>query len=151
MLCDVGLNNTNVSVGLKLYENQQTDRVVKYIKTEYGVEPEFLWSEKYPSYCVFRHGDNRKWFALVATISAKSLGVDGDNIQDDEKSHDDIVEIINLKFDKNQTYDFAETSDHIFPAYHMNKNNWITVVLDGGLSDEIIFELIRKSYLLTDK
>ena len=87
----------------------------------------------------------------MASISAKSLGVDGDSIQDDEKLHDDIVEIINLKFDKNQTYDFAETSDHIFPAYHMNKNNWITVVLDGGLSDEIIFELIRKSYLLTDK
>lgn len=98
MFCDVGLNNTNVSVGLKMHENQQSDRVINHIKTEYGVEAEFLWPEKYPSYCVFRHGDNRKWFALVATISAKSLGVDGDNIQDDEKSHDDIVEIINLKF-----------------------------------------------------
>lgn len=124
-----------------MYENQQTDRVINHIKAEYGVEAEFLWPEKYPSYCVFRHGDNRKWFALVATISSKSLGLE------DERG----IDVINLKFDKNQTYDFAETSDHIFPAYHMNKNNWITVVLDGGLSDEMIFELIRKSYLLTDK
>ena len=133
-----------------MYNNQQTDRVINHIKTEYGVEPEFLWPEKYPSYCVFRHGDNRKWFALVATISSKNLGVQGSKLENDGGEYDN-VEIINLKFDKNQTYDFAETSDHIFPAYHMNKNNWITVVLDGELSDEIIFELIRKSYLLTDK
>ncbi len=133
-------------------KSQQTNRVVKHIKTEYGVEPEFLWPEKYPSYCVFRHGDNRKWFALVATISSKSLGIEKAKLEDDgNKEYDDTVEIINLKFDKNQTYDFAETSDHIFPAYHMNKGNWITVVLDGGLSDEMVFELIRKSYLLTDK
>lgn len=132
-----------------MYNNQQTDRVVKYIKTEYGAEPEFLWPEKYPSYCVFRHGDNRKWFALVATIASKSLGIKSKDAKNGREN--DEIEIINLKFDKNQTYDFAETSDHIFPAYHMNKNNWITIVLDGGLSDEIIFELIRKSYLLTDK
>ena len=50
-----------------------------------------------------------------------------------------------------QTYDFAETSDHIFPAYHMNKNNWITVVLDGELPDELVFELVQKSFLLSDK
>ncbi len=136
-----------------MYNNQQTDRVINHIKTGYGVEAEFLWPEKYPSYCVFRHEDNRKWFALVATISSKSLGIEKAKLRNDEnKEYDgDKVEIINLKFDKNQTYDFAETSDHIFPAYHMNKNNWITVVLDGGMSDEMIFELVRKSYLLTDK
>ena len=131
-------------------KSQQTNRVVKHIKTEYEAEPEFLWPEKYPSYCVFRHGDNRKWFALVATIASKSLGIEGAKLGGNKKIHD-TVEIINLKFDRNQTYDFAETSDHIFPAYHMNKNNWITVVLDGGLSDEMVFELISKSYLLTDK
>ena len=133
-----------------MYENQQTDRVINHIKTEYGAEPEFLWPEKYPSYCVFRHGDNRKWFALVTTISSKSLGIQGSKLGNGGEGHDN-VEIINLKFDENQTYDFAETGDHIFPAYHMNKDNWITVVLDGGLSDEMVFGLISKSYLLTDK
>lgn len=146
LLSSLALNNSGFRFdGDKMFKSQQTDRVIKHIKTEYGVEPEFLWPEKYPSYCVFRHGDNRKWFALVATIAARSLGIEGARLGDDN------VEIINLKFDKNQTYDFAETSDHIFPAYHMNKNNWITVVLDGGLSDEMVFELISKSYLLTDK
>ena len=122
-----------------MYKNQQTKRVLEHIETEYGAEPEFLWPEKYPNYCVFRHDENQKWFALVAVVSGKNLGL--------EKDKD--LEIINLKFDKNQTYDFAETSDHIFPAYHMNKDNWITVVLDGKFSDKKIFELIQKSFLLT--
>ena len=119
----------------------QVNEVIEHIKSEYGAEPEFLWPDRYPSYAVFRHSGNKKWFALIATISSESLGLK------DAKE----IDIINLKFDKNQTYDFAETNDHIFPAYHMNKNNWITIWLDGTLSDEFIFGLIRKSYLLSDK
>ena len=75
-------------------EKRQANIVVKHIKSEYGVSPEFLWPDRYPGYAV----------------------------------------------------DFAETSDHIFPAYHMNKNNWITIWLDGTLPNGLIFELIKKSY-----
>lgn len=117
-------------------KNSQIDKIVEHIKAECGAEPEFLWPERYPGYAVFRHRDNRKWFALMATIFATSLGL----------KEDRQIDVINLKFDKNQT-----TSDHIFPAYHMNKNNWITVWLDGTLADEVVFELVRKSYLMTDE
>ena len=122
-------------------KNTQVSKVIEYIKSEYGTKPEFLWPDRYPSYAVFRHSDNQKWFALVATISGKSLGLNGDKE----------IDVINLKFDKDQTYDLAETSDHIFPAYHMNKNNWITIWLDGTLANGLIFELIKKSYLLSAK
>ena len=122
-----------------MYKNSQTTRIIEWIKAKYGVEPEFLWPERFPDYAIFRHEDNRKWFALIGIVSSESLG-----FKDDEK-----VEIINLKFDKNQAYDFAESNDYIFPAYHMNKNNWITVLLDGALSDELAFELIEKSYRLS--
>ncbi len=121
--------------------NSQINKIIEHIKTEYAAEPEFLWPDRYPSYAVFRHHDNKKWFALVATISSKSLGL----------KEDKTIDVINLKFDKNQTYDFAGTSNHIFPAYHMNKNNWITIWLDGTLSDQLIFKLIKKSYFLSDK
>jgi len=124
-----------------MYSNSQTNKIIEHIKAEYGAEPEFLWPDRYPGYAVFRHNDNKKWFALVATISATSLG-----LKDDRQ-----IDVINLKFDKNQTYDFAETSDHIFPAYHMNKNNWITVWLDGTLPDELVLKLIQKSFLLSDR
>lgn len=122
-------------------KTSQISKIVKHIKTEYSTEPEFLWPDRYPGYAIFRHGDNKKWFALVATISSKSLG-----LKDDQE-----IDVINLKLDKNQTYDFAETNDHIFPAYHMNKNNWITIWLDEALPDKLIFELIKKSFLLSDK
>lgn len=122
-------------------EKRQANIVVEHIKSGYGANPEFLWPDRYPSYAVFRHSDNKKWFALVATISSKSLGL----------KEGKAIDVINLKFDKNQTYDFAETSDHIFPAYHMNKNNWITIWLDGTLPNGLIFELIKKSYLLSAK
>lgn len=122
-------------------QDSQKSKIVEHIKSEYGANPEFLWPDRYPSYAVFRHGDNKKWFALVATISSKSLGL----------KEDKAIDAITLKFDKNQTYDFAETSDHIFPAYHMDKNNWITIWLDGALQNELIFELIKKSYLLSDR
>lgn len=124
-----------------MHNNSQINTIIEHIESEYNTKPEFLWPDRYPGYAVFRHDNNKKWFALVATISSKSLGL----------KEDKAIDVINLKFDKNQTYDFAETNDHIFPAYHMNKNNWITIWLDGTLPNELIFELIKKSYLLSAK
>ena len=122
-------------------QDSQKSQIVEHIKSEYGANPEYLWPDRSPDHAIFRHDDNKKWFTLVATISSKSLGL----------KEDKAIDIINLKFDKNQTYDFAETSDHIFPAYHMNKNNWITIWLDGTLPNGLIFELIKRSYVLSDK
>lgn len=48
--------------------NLQTNKIVEHIKAEYGAEPEFLWPERYPGYAVFRHDNNKKWFALVAAV-----------------------------------------------------------------------------------
>ena len=35
------------------------------------------------------------------------------------------------------------------PAYHMNKEKWITLLLDGSVPAETIFPLIDESYELT--
>ncbi|MBR2522363.1 MAG: MmcQ/YjbR family DNA-binding protein, partial [Coriobacteriales bacterium] len=37
----------------------------------------------------------------------------------------------------------------IFPAYHMNRKHWITVVLDDTLADEEVARLIETSFELT--
>ena len=126
---------------MKLYKSSQANRIVNHIQTDYGVQPEFLWPEKYPSYSIYRHFENRKWFALIGVVPGTKLGL---NTADD-------LEIINLKFYKNQALDFAESNPNILPGYHMNKQNWITVILNDSLSDEVIFDLINKSYLLSDK
>ena len=36
-----------------------------------------------------------------------------------------------------------------YPAYHMNKDKWITIRLDGGVDGEEIQRLIQLSYELT--
>ena len=122
-------------------KESQAGNITTHIRDEYGAEPEFLWPERYPTYCIFRHGGNKKWFALIGRIEWKSLGRDGK----------ELVDIINLKFDNGQALDFAENTPGVYPAYHMNKQHWITIALDGTLSDEMVMELVKKSYLLTDK
>jgi predicted DNA-binding protein (MmcQ/YjbR family) len=37
-------------------------------------------------------------------------------------------------------------SKKIFLGYHMNKKRCISIILDGSLSDEFIFDLIDKSF-----
>lgn len=122
-------------------KESQVNLIIAQIQDEYGAEPEFLWPERYPTYCIFRHSNNKKWFALVGRIEWKSLGRDGKELAD----------IINLKFDNGQALDFAENTPGVYPAYHMNKKHWITIALDGTLSNEMVMELVKKSYLLTDK
>ena len=46
-------------------EKNQLNRMIEHIKSEYGANPEFLWPDRYPVCAIFRHGDNRKWFALI--------------------------------------------------------------------------------------
>ena len=35
---------------------------------------------------------------------------------------------------------------NIYPAYHMNKKNWVSIILDESLSNDEIFNLIDISY-----
>ncbi|WP_304427702.1 MmcQ/YjbR family DNA-binding protein [Dubosiella newyorkensis] len=37
----------------------------------------------------------------------------------------------------------------IYPGWHMNKKTWISLVLDGTLTDETIQKLIEESYQAT--
>ncbi len=37
----------------------------------------------------------------------------------------------------------------IFPGYHMNKGNWISVLLDGSVDESMVFHLLDISFSLT--
>lgn len=109
--------------------------IIKFIDKKYSVHPEYLW-RRYPSFCVFRHVDNKKWFGLIATIPRNYLGIPG--------SGD--VDIMNIKTDNTE---FLLGVPGIAPAYHMNKKNWVTVLLDGTQPIKNIKKLIEMSYDLT--
>ena len=55
------------------------------------------------------------------------------------------VEILNLKEDPEEIR-YLVDGRLFFPAYHMNKRRWYTLVLDGSLSNEEIFERLDASW-----
>ena len=111
----------------------------KYILDTCGVSPEYPWT-KYPFFSVFRHASNNKWFAVIMTIDKSKLGV----------NEDGQIDVVNLKCDANIVPSIWEQKG-IFPAYHMNKEHWLTVALDGSATDNNLKFLIALSFDLTDK
>lgn len=60
----------------------------------------------------------------------------------------DTFESINLKCDPEKAVQLRETYDAVLPGYHMNKQHWNTVLMDGTLPDALIKEWIDHSYTL---
>ena len=121
-------------------EEQEMDRqtVFDYIKKKYETMPEYPW-RRYDENAVFRHADNKKWFALVMTVRRRNLGF----------AEEGLTEVVNLKIDDLFFRDMIICEDGIMPAYHMNKMHWISVLLDGTVPEEKVFELIDMSYMAT--
>ena len=115
------------------------DDVLRYAKQRYGTEPEYLWV-KYPTYAVLRHSGNRKWYALLGDVVASRVGMDGEAK----------VDVLNVKCEPD-IIEFLLQQDGIVPAYHMNKKNWISVILSSTIEPEKIFGLLDNSYKLTQK
>lgn len=111
----------------------------KYILDTYCVKPEYPWI-KYPSFAVFRHESNKKWFAVIMTIDKSKLGI---------KEYGQI-DVVNLKCDANIVPSMWEQQG-IFPAYHMNKEHWLTAALDGNADENNLKFLLELSHDLTDK
>ncbi len=63
-------------------------------------------------------------------------------------SLDDIPLTINIKCNPEKAVELREMYDSVRPGYHMNKNHWNTVVLDGSVHVKEIFKWIDESYNL---
>ncbi len=61
-----------------------------------------------------------------------------------------MIDILNVKCDPIMIGSLI-TENGFYPAYHMNKLNWITVALDGSADDEKIKFLLDMSFDLTSK
>ena len=109
----------------------------RYIAETYKAEAETPWV-KYPNYIVFRHSNNQKWFALLLNVPGEKLGLPADGT----------VEIINLKCDP-LLAGSLKAQPGVYPAYHMNKERWISVLLDGSVADDLLKTLLDMSFELT--
>ena len=112
----------------------QTNRITNLIIKKYNTQPEFPW-EKYDGAGIFRNKDSKKWFALI-------MDTDKSKIIKNKKG---LVEILNIKLSKDHIKEYIE-KENFYPAYHMNKIHWLTIILDDSVKDEKILELIEESY-----
>ena len=109
----------------------------RYILEQFSVEADYPWGED--DGCVFRHPTDRKWFAVGLRVPYSRLGIRRDGAAD----------IIDVKTGPLLMGSYLNHPG-IFPGYHMNKNHWITVLLDGTAEDALIRELLEVSYDLTN-
>ena len=111
--------------------------LIGYIFDEYSIEPDFPFRMDDVT-CVFRHIDNRKWFGIAMVIPYKTIGI----------SKAGNVDILNVKCDPIMMGSFRGKPGFC-PAYHMNKDKWITILLDGSAEQEDIKALLAMSYSVT--
>lgn len=121
------------------YLYSQTNRIDEYMSLVYGkCENPFV---KYPHIGAYKESGNNKWYALINRVSYKTL---------DKLLNEEEVEIINLKVNKKELNDLLK-KDGVYPAYHMNKDNWVSIVLDDTVKDEELIMLINDSYDLVQE
>lgn len=115
------------------------DDYIAWIKTQFGAEPDYPWPDDAPYSFVFRC-PNEKWFALVMRIKYRQLGLTGD----------EEVWVVNMKASQDEIPNLIDKKS-IFPAWHMNKKHWITVLLTAVTDFEKLCELTQKSWELVTK
>lgn len=111
--------------------------VFDYAANTYGVEPDYPFSTA-PTYAVLRHLSNRKWFALIGDVRRDRLGLSGEGK----------IDIMNVKCDPILSGSLLMQEGY-YPAYHMNHESWITILLDGTVPLEEICQLLDLSFELT--
>lgn len=89
--------------------------------------------EDYPfhddNWTVLRHRGNRKIFAMVFERQGRIW--------------------INVKAEPMQGDFWRRAFSAVVPAYHMNKEHWLSIILDGTMDDADILRLVEESFALT--
>ena len=93
----------------------------------YGTSPDYPFDGDFET-AVLRHEGNRKWYAIVMRVSRKKFGFDSD----------EVIDVVNLKLPTEMFGSFG-ASDGVYPAYHMNKRHWISVLLPDASEETIRF------------
>lgn len=113
------------------------EEISQYINKKYDIHPDYLWS-KFPGYAASRHKESGKWFSLIMDVIGDKIG-----LSDKEE-----IDILNVKAEK-EIIGALRNKSNIYAAYHMNKDNWITINLNETTNISQIKDLIEDSFNLT--
>ena len=107
-----------------------------YCTDTYGTIPDYPFEDDFIT-TALRHTNTRKWYAIVLQVSRRKFGRDSD----------EMIDVVNMKLPIEMFGSFDE-SDGVYPAYHMNKLHWISVLLPDAPDDMVKF-LIKVSFEAT--
>ena len=114
-------------------------RLMEYCERKFGTEPEAPWEDSPDAY-TFKTAKRNKWYALFMTIPYKSLGLVAK----------ETLDVVNIKLPPEKVLDLIDRV-HFYPAYHMNKKHWITIVLNKEVDEPLVQQLLEESYGLVEK
>ena len=124
-------------LGLADESGKISSEVIDYCNNKYGGNYVNHF-KKHPDILAFVNEKN-KWYALFHEVEYNKLNK---NTNITTK-----VKILNVKYPTDKILEIIDNKN-IFPAYHMNKKHWISIVLDKNIKLETIKELIDMSYSL---
>lgn len=119
---------------MDVFQSPVTKQIMTHIRETYGDKLEYLWP-RVPENAVWRRKDTGKWYAALLIIPRSKLGLDSD----------ELVEIIDLRILPEEVDGLVDRK-RFFPGFHMNKRHWYTVILDGSVPTEELYQYIEKSY-----
>ena len=124
-------------LGLADESGKISSEIIDYCNNKYGgnrVNP----FKKYPDILALVNEKN-KWYSLFLDVEYNKLNKNTDITTK--------VKILNVKYPTDKILEIIDNKN-IFPAYHMNKKHWISIVLDKNIKLETIKELIDISFSL---
>ena len=93
----------------------------------YGTSPDYPFEDLHET-AVLRHADHRKWYAIVMRVSRRKFGLESD----------EVIDVVNLKLPTEMFGSFG-AAEGIYPAYHMNKLHWVSVLLPDAPENVVSF------------
>ncbi|EDP23969.1 MmcQ/YjbR family DNA-binding protein [Parvimonas micra] len=112
--------------------------LLDYVKEKYGTIPEEPWEDN--NHATIKTSNSKKWYGIFMSIPYKTLGL--------EKSGK--IDVLNVKLNPDLIENLIDKK-HFFPAYHMNKKYWISIVLDSDVDLNLVKSLIDESFRLVEK
>ena len=112
--------------------------LLDYVKEKYETIPEEPWEDN--NHATIKTPNTKKWYGIFMYIPYKTLGLDKNGK----------IDVLNVKLNPELIESLIDKKN-FFPAYHMNKKYWISIVLDSDVDLNLVKSLIDESFKLVEK
>ena len=131
----------NRILGQQIQDNPLVEALVEYVATTYEVAPAHPF-KRHPEIIGFKVPEVDKLFGIILPVNYCQI--------DKASSRNDQVLVLNLKGKPDQILGRID-NDRYFPAYHMNKKHWFSLLLDAQTDWDQLTSLLAESYRLVKK